>query len=51
MHLFYTTDESIFIRLDMSKNKKLGNQGGNMFDITPHGRLIGCSTGDNMTIK
>lgn len=35
----------------MHKSKKLANSGGNMYDITPNGKLIGCTSGDNIHIK
>lgn len=31
----------------MNKLKKIDSPGGNMFDITPSGKLLGCKSGDN----
>lgn len=34
LNMFYTTEENVYIRLDMNKSKKLDSPGGNVFDIT-----------------
>lgn len=50
-NLFYTTEENVFVRLDNNKSKKLDSPGGNLFDLSTSGKLIGCKQGDPLKIR